>query len=100
METNKLEQELKNKLNQKYGSISGGVVLGKSIRTFDEWGRAGFRVSKGERAISVNVNGSRQCYFWWTQTWSVSKHKAWKKREIEISFDIEPSGRMTNERYN
>ena len=95
-----VEQELLIKLKEKYGRLTRRVKLGESIRTFDDWGRAGYRILKGERAISVNVNGLRQSYFWFKQTWHVENYKAYKRREIEFSFDIEPSGRMNNAGYN
>jgi len=96
MKTDILESKLKVLLNQKLGEISGAVKLGDSIRTFDQWNRAGFMVKKGQTAVSIKVGESVRFYFWWTQVWNLARYEKWKKRQANIkkenSFSFEPSG--------
>ena len=98
MQTKILEQRLKELLNESIGPLKYGVKLGDTVRTFDQWNKAGFRINKGQNSVKIKVGDQLRFYFFKSQVWNVDRYKTWKKnQQLQQKFnswDIEPGGVM------
>ncbi len=95
MQVKALEAKLRQLLIEKYRADNfGTVLLGQSIRTFDQWRKAGFFIKKGEKGLRVKVGEQARFYFWWKQTYNIERWKKWKKEQKANTFTIEPSGHI------
>ena len=93
MQTKILEQKLRQLLVEALGPIDGGVKLGDSVRTWDQWNRAGYRITKGQKAVKIKVGESMRFYFFRSQVWHLGRYLKYVERKKNLKKNnFEPSG--------